>query len=119
MGKNMQLNENLSEFNRRFADALLPSFPANVRALQSEDGTLLFRGPIPVADNPMHIGCHVSVSLDEEVKVALNQASPVDREEMIQNLLNNLGTQVRFQYDPTKIGRVALDVVGNMGIIRG
>lgn len=113
----MQLNENLSDFNRRFADELLPSFPANVKALQSEDGTLLFRGPIPLADDPNHIGTHVAVSLDTEVKAALAQASPAEREEITQNLINNLGTQVRFQYDPNKIGLFALDVVGNMAIV--
>jgi hypothetical protein len=115
----MKLYANLSEFNRRFADALLSAFPADVQALQSDDGTLLFRGPIPLADDQTHIGTHVAVSLDKEVRAALSDASPADREEMIEILISNLGTQVRFQYDPSKIGPFALDVVGKMNILRG
>lgn len=115
----MKLYANLSDFNRRFADALLPAFPANVQALQSDDGTLLFRGPIPRADDQTHLGTHVAVSLDTEVRAALSEASPVDREEMVDILISNLGTQVQFQYDPNKVGSSVLDIVGKMNILRG
>lgn len=115
----MNLSSNLSKLNRRFADALLPAFPANVQALQSDDGTLLFRGPIPRADDQTHIGTHVAVSLDKEVSTALSEASPADHEEMIEILISNLGTQVRCQYDPSKIGPYALDIVGRLNILRG
>jgi hypothetical protein len=112
-------HSNLSEFNRLFADALLPAFPANVQAIQSEDGTLLFCGSIPLADDQTHVGTHVGVSLDKEVQAALGEAEPADREEMIKILINNLGTQVRCQYDSSKIGLHALDIVGKMNILRG
>ena len=115
----MKLYANLSEFNRRFADALLPSFPASVQALQSDDGTLLFRGPIPIPDDPMHVGTHVAVSLDKDVWAALKEASPVDREEMIEILISSLGSQVQMQYAPGKFGPFALDFVGTVTILRG
>jgi hypothetical protein len=115
----MKLYANLSEFNRRFADALLPVFPAGVQALQSEDGTLLFRGPIPTADDPNHVGTHVAVSLDSDVKAALSEALPADREEMTEILISSLGTQVQMQYDPSKFSPFALDVVGKINILRG
>ncbi len=115
----MKLYTNFSEFNRRITDALIPTFPANVEALESDDGKLLFRGPIPLADYPTHIGTHVAVSLDKEVRVALSEALPADREEMMEILISNLGTQVRSKYDPSKIGPFALDVIGNMNILRG
>ncbi len=115
----MKLNSNLSDFNRRFADALLPAFPANVQALQSDDGTLLFRGPIPLAEDQTKIGTHVAVSLDKQVAATLGLATPSDREEMTEILINNLGGQVRYQYNPHKIGSYALDVVGTMSILRG
>ena len=115
----MNLSANLSDFNRRFADALLPVFPGNVQALQSDDGTLLFRGPIPRAEDQAHIGTHVAVSLDKDIWTALSEASPADREGMIDILISNLGTQVRVQYDSSKIGPYALDVVGKLYIFRG
>lgn len=115
----MKLYANLNEFNRRFADALLPSFPAAVQALQSDDGTLLFRGPIPLPDDPMHVGTHVAVSLNKDVWTALSQASPADSEEMTEILISSLGSQVQMQYDPSKFGPFALDVVGTMNILRG
>lgn len=115
----MKLFANLSEFNRRFADALLPTFPAGVQAFQSEDDTLLFRGPIPLPDDPTHVGTHVAVSLDSDVKAALGEASPADRKEMTEILISSLGTQVQMQYDSTKFGPFALDVVGKMNILIG
>ena len=115
----MKLYTNLSDFNRRFADALLPAFPANVQALQSDDGTLLFRGPIPLAVNQTQIGTHVAISLDKEVMAALSEASPSDREEMMEILISNLGTQTRCKYNPNKIGHYALDIVGKVDILRG
>lgn len=115
----MKFDANLNEFNRRFAEALLPTFPGNTKAVQSDDGTLLFRGPIPLANDQSHIGTHVAVSLDKEVSAALNAAVPTDREEMTEILINNLGSQVRTQYNPAKIGVIALDVVGTMRILGG
>ena len=115
----MKLYTNLSAFNRRFADVLLPSFPAGVHAFQSNDGTLLFRGQIQLPDDPAHIGTHVAVSLDKDVCAALSEASPVDREEMTEILIISLGGQVQAQYDPSKVGPFALDVVGTLNILRG
>ena len=115
----MKLVGELSEFNRRMAEELLMTFPPNVKPVQSEDGTLLFRGPIPLLDDPKHVGTHVAVSLDSEVCAALDAASKVDREEMIANLIASLGTQVKEQYAPNKIGLDALDVVGTMRMLRG
>ena len=115
----MKLYANLSEFNLRFANAVLPTFSADIQAFQSEDGTLLFRGPIPRLDDPTHVGTHVAVSLDKDVKAILSEAAPEKRELMMEILISSLGTQVEMQYDPRKIGPFALDVVGTMNIIRG
>jgi hypothetical protein len=115
----MKIDANLSEFNRHFADALLPTFPPDVKALQSADGTLLFRGPVPASDGQTHIGTHVALALDHEVKVALSEATPLDRIAMMEILVSNLGTQIQTQYDSTKIGQFALEVVGTMRILRG
>jgi hypothetical protein len=41
------------------------------------------------------------------------------REDRIQILISNLGTQIKAQYDSNKIGQDALTVVGNMRIVRG
>lgn len=114
----MTFNTELTEFNRRMAEALKTTFYPAIKPVQSEDGTLLFRGPIPIADDPNHVGTHVAVSLDKDVLVALEAASPSEREEMTENLISNLGTQVRVQYNSNKVGPDALDVVGTMGIVR-
>ena len=115
----MKFTTDLTEFNRRMAEALKPTFHAAIKPVQPEDGTLLFRGPVPIADDPNHVGTHVAVSLDKDVLAALEAATPSEREEMTENLISNLGTQVRVQYNSNKIGPYALDVVGTMRIVRG
>ena len=72
----MKFTTDLTEFNRRMAEALKPTFHAVIKPVQSEDGTLLFRGPVPIADDPNHVGTHVAVSLDKDVLAALEAASP-------------------------------------------
>ena len=114
----MKLHSNLSDFNRRFADALLPTFPAGVKAFRSDDGTLLFRGLIPLQDDPQHVGTHVAVSLDKEVIAELEGTSLTDRDEKIKILISSLGTKVQMQYDPNKFGPDAIDVVGHIDILR-
>ena len=115
----MQLTKNLGDFNRRMAEKLRGTFAPTVEPFESEDGTLLFRGPIQGHRDPNHVGTHVAVSLDKDVRAAMERASPQEREEMIQIFLSNLGTQVKAQYDPKNIGQYALDVVGTMRILRG
>ena len=115
----MHLTKNLGEFNRKMAEELRGTFAANVEPFESEDGTLLFRGPIEGHKDPRHIGTHVAVSLEKDVHVALDNASPEVREEMTQIYLSNLGTQIKAQYNPKKIGPYALDVVGTMRILQG
>ena len=115
----MKLTENLSDFNRRMAGELRATFASSVRPFQSEDGVLLFRGPISGHRDPNHIGTHVAVSLEKDVVHALNSAEPQQREEIIQNLLSNLGTQVKCQYNPNNVGPYALDVIGTMRIVNG
>ena len=115
----MNLTTELSEFNRRMAQALAGTFDPSVKPMQSEDGTLLFRGPIPTRDDPSHIGTHVAVSLEKEVKAALDASAPDEREEMTENLVCSLSTQVQAQYNSGKIGAHALDVVGTIRIVRG
>ena len=115
----MHLTKNLGEFNRRMVEKLWGPFAANVEPFESEDGTLLFRGLIEGHKDPRHIGTHVAVSLEKDVHVALDNASPEKREEMTQIYLSNLGTQVKVQYNPKKIGPYALDVVGTMRILQG
>lgn len=115
----MLLTKNLGEFNRRMAEELRGTFAPTVEPFESEDGTLLFRGPIKGDQDPNHIGTHVAVSLDRDVRAAMELASPQEREEMIQIFLSNLGTQVKVQYDVKNIGPNALHVVGTMHILRG
>ena len=115
----MKLDTDLNEFNRRFAEEMLPFFPDNVEACQSDDGTLLFRGPIPNSDDGAHVGTHVSVELAEDVKAALENAGPPDRKEMIENLISNLGGQIRARYDRSFVGQFALPIKGNIAILKG
>ena len=115
----MNLTKNLGEFNRRMAEELRGTFATNVEPFESEDGTLLFRGPIEGHKDPRHVGTHVAISLEKDVHVAFNNASPEEREEMTQIYLSNLGTQVKAQYNPNKIGPYALDVVGTMRVLQG
>ncbi|WP_332774537.1 hypothetical protein [Polaromonas sp.] len=115
----MNLTENLGDFNRRMADELRGTFAATVKPFQSEDGGLLFRGPIEGNADPHHVGTHVAVSLEKDVHAAMEAASPEQREEMVGIFLSNLGTRVKMQYDPKKIGQYALDIVGTMRTLRG
>ncbi len=115
----MNITENLSVFNRRFADEWLHLFPRGVIAEQSGDGALLFRGPVPLSEDPHHIGTHVVVSLDDEVQEALRSAAAAQREEMTQNLICNLGTQVEAMYSMDNIGTNALNIRGDIRIIDG
>lgn len=113
----MNLSKTLNDFNRRMVEELRGTFAANVMPFQTEDEMLVFRGPIEGHDYPKHIGTHVAVSLDNEVRNAMELASIAQREEMTQTLLSNLGTQVKCQYHPQKIGQYALDVIGTKKII--
>jgi hypothetical protein len=115
----MKLTENLSDFNRRLADDMRSTFAPSVKPYQSEDGTLLFRGPISGHKDPKHIGTHVAVSLDQEVIDALKKAEALEREEMIDNLLNSLSTQVKTLYSPNSIGLDTLEIVGTMPVAKG
>ena len=115
----MNLSADLNQFNRRIAEALRNAFAHAVHPVQAEDGTLLFRGPVPTADDPKHIGTHVAVSLQGDVIVALAAAPPEEREEMLTILVENLTTQIEALYNPSKIGLDALDIVGTMRILRG
>lgn len=109
----------LNEFNRTLAEILRPTFDASVSPYQTADGALVFRGPIVGHRDPRHIGTHVHVSLEEDVVAALDSAEPSRRQDMIQDLVANLGTRVRMQYDPNNIGEYALSVVGTMRTLNG
>jgi hypothetical protein len=113
----MTLTANLNEFNKRFADVMLRFFSPEVEAMEDAYGMLCFRGPVPVPNDPAHVGTHVAVTLEKEVVEALAIATPVEREEITQHLIDNLGGQIRIQYDPTKIGPYALDIVGTMASV--
>ena len=115
----MQFTADLNEFNRQFANELRPTFAQAVQALQAEDGTLLFRGPIPNLADPTHIGTHVSVKLDSEVRDALAAAEPPRRAEMTNILVLALGSVVRAKYDPNAVGWKALQVSGTMKHLHG
>ena len=115
----MNLSKNLNDFNRRMVEELRGTFAANVTPFQTEDEMLVLRGPIEGHEDPKHIGTHVAVSLDQDVRHAMELASIAQREEMTQTLLSNLGTQVKYQYHPQKIGLYALDVIGTMKTING
>ena len=115
----MNLSKTLNDFNRRMVEELRGTFAANVTPFQTEDEMLVFRGPIEGNKDQNHIGTHVAVSLDKEVRHTMEIASIAQREEMTQTLLTNLGTQVKCQYHPQKIGQSALDVIGTMKTING
>ena len=115
----MKFEPNLHEFNCRLVGVLRPTFPSDVKALQSADGTLQFRGPIRCIDGQAGIGTHVEVSLAKEVTVALSEASAAYRDAMMNNLICHLRTQVSAKYDPNKIGEHALNIVGTMLNITG
>jgi hypothetical protein len=108
----VKLSKNLSDFNRSMANRLANIFASNVEPYQMVNGTLVFRGPIEGHTSPDHIGTHVAVSLDPEVHSVIAKASLPHREEMTRLLLDNLGTQVKCQYDPKSIGPYALDIIG-------
>ncbi|MRV73567.1 hypothetical protein GJ700_17785 [Duganella sp. FT92W] len=110
----MNLTTNLNEFNKRFAEVMRPFFSAEIEAMEDAYGMLCFRGPIPIPNNPAHVGTHVAVTLEKEVIEALASATPAVREEITQHLIDNLGCQIRIQYDPARIGPYALDIVGTM-----
>jgi hypothetical protein len=114
----MKLSADLNEFNRRFAEVLLPSFPAGIVPMEDAYGMLCFRGAVPNHDNPKHIGTHVAVTLEEDVIAALNIASPAEREDITRHLIESLGAAIRIQYDPNRIGLYALDIVGTMESVR-
>jgi hypothetical protein len=115
----LKLSKNLSEFNLRMAAELQGTFTPTVQPFETEDGTLVFRGPIDGHADPSHVGTHVAVSLDDEVHAAIQSATPEEREEIIQVFQSNLGTQVKCLYHPQKIGTYALNIVGTMKAIRG
>ena len=115
----MKFREELGEFNRQFAAALRDAFAPEITPVEDERGVLYFRGPIPIPNNPRHIGSHVAVSLDEDVQAALDRASPSERAEMTENLIESLGGQIRAQYNPHKHGEFAVSVSGTMSVVRG
>lgn len=115
----MKFRKDLGEFNLQFADALRATFAPEIKAVEDERGVLYFRGSIPIADDPLHIGAHVAVSLDPDVRAALDRAPPAERTEITENLIDSLGGQIRAQYNPNKHGEFALDFVGTMGMITG
>lgn len=115
----MNLSEDLSDFNRRMAEELRGTFAANVRPYETEEGYLVFRGPIEGHSDPSHIGTHVAISLNAEVQRALAIASAAEREEMTRLFLSNIGTRAKCEYHPRRIGPYALDVVGTMRTLTG
>ena len=111
----MNIHQNLSELNRRLAESLASSFETNVVPYESgDDGSLLFRGPITNDSDPKYIGTHVAVSIEPDVYAALEAALEVDRKELIERLVDNLGTQVKVKYHPGRVGQFAVKVVGTM-----
>jgi hypothetical protein len=110
----MTLHSKLNEFNQRFAEALLPVFPKDVVAMEDAYGMLCFRGVVTKG----HVGTHVAVALENDVIAVLASASPAEREDITQHLIDCLGAALRIQYDPAKIGPYALDIVGTMESVR-
>jgi hypothetical protein len=117
--RHLKLSKNLSDFNLRMVGELQGTFTTIVQPFETEDGTLVFRGPIDGHADPSHVGTHVAVSLDNEVHAAIHSATPEEREEIIQVLQSNLGTQVKCLYHPQKIGTNALEIVGTMKTLGG
>lgn len=113
----MKFDTDLNEFNRLLADEVLPFFPGGVEAYQSDDETLLFRGPIPNSGEEKNVGTHVSVKLEKKVKEALEVADRSRRSEMMENLIQSLGGQIRAQYDRDNIGTYALQFSGGMDVL--
>lgn len=114
----MAYSTRLNDFNQRFAAEYLRVFPQGVVAQQSDDGALLFRGPVsPFGEVEALVGTHAVVSLEPAVHAALEDADPATKAEMMSILLSNLGTQLGAQYDALKIGSFALRVVDTKRIL--
>lgn len=114
----MNIHQNLGELNRRLAESLTPSFATNVVPYESgDDGSLLFRGPIANNSDPKHIGTHVAVSIERDVRATLEATSGVECEELVERLVDSLGTQVKVRYHPEQVGQFALEVIGTMATI--
>lgn len=92
----MTLTTSLNEFNKCFVDVMLPFFSADIEAMEDAYGMLCFRGPIPVPNNLAHVGTHVAVTLEKEVAEPFANATSVEREEITQHLIENLGWQIRI-----------------------
>lgn len=113
----LKLNTELDSINRRLADTMLPAFGADVLPYQTDDGHLIFRGPLPQPDDPGHVGAHFAVHLTRAVRAALEAAQPEQREVMITNLVRSLAAQVRTQYAPAKVDVYAMEFVGTVNIL--
>ncbi len=91
-------------------------FSEEAREENNLNGNLCFCGPHP-RDGTIRM--HVVIHLNDDVRVALSFATPLQREALIRNLIESLAAQVRARYDPNKLGQSALRVVGTMEFLRG
>jgi hypothetical protein len=108
------LDPNLNEFNRRLAQAVRALFPDSVRAEQSPEGKLCFRGPKPRT----HALCeHAAFNLAPEVVAALEFATPLLRDLMIRRLIGRLEVQLRAQYDRMRPGEPPLSITGTLDML--
>jgi hypothetical protein len=108
------LDPNLNDFNRRLAGAVRALFPDNVRAEQSPEGKLCFRGPKP---RTQALCEHAAVNLDSEVLAALEFATPLLRDLMIRRLIGRLEAQLRAQYDRMVPGDRPLSITGTLDML--
>lgn len=114
----MTRSTQLNEFNKLFVEKYLRIFPLGVLAQQSDDGKLLFRGPLsPGSAGADAAVTHAVVLLEPDLRAAMEGAEPAAKAEMMEVLLSNLGTQLRTRYDHLNIGQYALRVVGTKDIL--
>ena len=111
----MRLDPKLTAFNRRFAMAVRDVFSDDVAAEQNVNGNLCFCGPHPRDGT---ICTQVVIHLNDDVQAALSFATPLQRETLIRNLIENLAGQLRARYDPNVLGQSAFRVVGTMETLR-
>lgn len=113
----MFLSTVLSDFNYELATALVSTFSDVVKPYQTKFGELVFRGPIPLPNDPNHIGTHVMISLENDVLAALDMEEPTRRKILESNLIGMLVSNVQIQYDPNNIGTYALEIKGSIEML--
>ena len=104
----MTLDRILADVHARLVLTLHDLFADDITAKQGAGGELVFRD----SDR-----AHVTVDLDEDVRVTLTLATPLPRELMIRHLVDNLAAQVRIKYEAGTIDDDCVHVIATVGAL--